>query len=78
MQLDIAIGKARFGLFENAVIEERNTVIDNAACRADGVDEGEHRAAGRRQVLNDEHAGAFRHMAFDLSVAAMAFGFLRQ
>ncbi|MCY1540220.1 hypothetical protein D9M68_758460 [compost metagenome] len=47
-------------------------MIDDAAGRADRVDELEHRTAGCRQVLDDENACAFRHVPFDLGVAAVA------
>ena len=49
-------------------------MVDDATGRTNGINELEHAAAGGRQVFDDENTRAFRHMAFDLGVTAMALG----
>ena len=62
-------------LGENVVVEHHDGVADIGACGSQRIDERDLAAAVCGEVLDQEDAFAVDAVAFDLSVAAEAFGF---
>jgi hypothetical protein len=76
MQGDALGREARFGVREDAVIEDHKGMADLAAGLADRPHEIELRRALAGEILDQQHPRVVLQLALDLGVAAKAFGLL--